>query len=530
MAEITLSEAQRHKDEIITALSSGEDIRLTKEVERYLGMYDTYYLCKHILQYNKLNETFHRAVCMFHDLHLQENQLHLHPRGHYKSTIFTVAAKTRLVLLNPEIRILILTNTQGNAESFLKEIKEHFISNEKFTTLYPEHAITRRKDQGRADYFTTPARQKKWIRMPSIQASSVGTGYVSRHYDFIHYDDIVDNKNISTPEMRQKILDEYSSSLALCDGKTVTGLPWHHVVGTRWHMDDAYHHMIEMNKNSDPTMFHVLITAAYRKIQDEKTGTWNTELLFPEEFTMEGLDQRRKSCELQGNNLFSCNYLNNPIPSDNRPMDPEYLKLYKNEDLNGTPLHTVITVDPSPSDKVQRGDPTVISVFSMDADSNIYVRQVRRGWWNLNGIIQQIFEAQAQFGANQVGVESVSFSKWLCWSLDQEKMNRRQHFIIEPIKRDPGQKKYQRLERIIFPLRSGKIHILHDEIEADQIRREMGEYPVGRWDDFLDTLTDAIELLRAPMKKQSSVTGYRMPPQVLHGSNNFQTGYSTRRR
>ena len=47
-------------------------------------------------------------------------------RGAGKSTVCTVAKCIHLLLKNPNLRILIASRTQTKAESFLREIKNHF--------------------------------------------------------------------------------------------------------------------------------------------------------------------------------------------------------------------------------------------------------------------------------------------------------------------------------------------------------------------------------------------------------------------
>lgn len=517
MTEPTPDEIYRASDDDISSLSSGDQLRLSIEAERALGMRDTYYLCKYILGYDKLNNGFHRALCRFYDRHLTENQLHLHPRGHYKTTCLTIAGKMRLMLLDPNVTIMIVANSIDNAGSFLREIKSHAITNDKFRRLYPEHAVHHRKEEGTADTFTTPARTKPWIRMHTFEAVSIDKALVSRHFIHGHYDDIVDNKTINTFDLRRKTLQNYSDSLSLIDGKTRLGLPWHHMVGTRWHMDDAWGHMLE---DRDPENLHVLLTQALWK-EPDPAGGYRTRFLFPEEFSVEKLDMLRRN---QKAAKFSALYLNNPVPSEEAALDPDFITRYTLEDITGKRLRTVITVDPASSYESRQGDPTVIGVFSMDEEAYIYVREIRRGWWNPDEIVEQIIEAHKVYGVRKVGIESVAFSKWLCFYVERKQKEGGHHFTVEPIKRDSHQQKHVRQERIIPFHRNRKIKYRVDEPEMEVVQRECREYPSGRYDDFLDTLTDAIEMLSPPAKKKSSYFVRR--PQFKMDGVNFQTGYN----
>jgi predicted phage terminase large subunit-like protein len=524
--DISVTDILKAKDDVIDALTQGESLRLSHEAEATLGANNTYYLCKYILGYEKLNNDFHVHICKWYDEHLYEPQIQLHPRGHYKTTMFTVAGHIRLSILYPNITMLILTNTVANAESFIGEAKAHHMENPKFRSLYPKCKIDGMRQAGKAFSFNTPARNKI-RRMPTFEAASIDQKIVSRHYDKLHFDDIVDKENTNTAELRRKNRESYTAALSCCDVKTKNGIPWHHVIGTRWHMDDTYHHLLEIDLKENK--FHKRLTSAYYKAIDPDTGEKQTKLLFPEEFSFEQLEYIKASYERDGSNLFSCLYLNDPVPSNEAVMDPRNLREYDDRDseFKKMLMNTVMTVDPAPSSAASRGDPTVISVFSMDSESNIYIREVRRGRWPLHEIIEHIFDAHRTWRPMRTGIEVVSFSRWLQHALEREMMLKGYHFVIDSIVRSSHATKSDRQERCIYPLRNGKVFIRKNEPEERMIKKELREFPRGRYDDFLDTLTDAIELLSPPFSVgKDTREPYRRPPVTLKGSGNFQTGYT----
>jgi hypothetical protein len=253
-------------DGVLDGLNDGERLRLSREAERELGKRSTYYLARHILGYTKLSQDFHVALCRFYDRHLYDLQLHLHPRKHYKTTLITISGKIRLALLDPNITICIIANTLHNSQTFLKEMKAHFIHNDHFRELYPEHAVDRKREEGTTDRFTTPARTNFTERMETFEAASADRAIVSRHYKLMSFDDFVDDKNTATPELNRKLYENYSTSLSVAS-LTKEGRPWHHIVGTRWNYDDPYQHILDENAISN--YFKTLITQAYWKEQDD---------------------------------------------------------------------------------------------------------------------------------------------------------------------------------------------------------------------------------------------------------------------
>jgi len=515
---LSFSDIVRHHSEIVTALDYGEQIQLTQEAEAHLGKCDLYYLTKYILGYKDLGR-FHQSLGRFFDENKNENVGVLAPRGHYKTTMYTVAGKIQLVLNDPNITILLLSNTVDNAESFLREIRAHFCNNEKLRDLYPEHAPHTKREEGTNSKWTTPARTNPTIRMATIETAGIDRALVSRHFIHAHYDDIVDDKNIATPELREKNWAAYNTSLSLIDGVASNGYPWHHWIGTRWHMDDTWSRLIDLQRKDKP--FKMRIWPAYWK-ETTKAGS-ATRFLFPEQFSEAKLDYLRKS---QGDARFSCLYLNNPVPDASAVLSPDYFRFYSPADLKGKPLNTVITVDPSPSQDQRKGDPTVITVGSMDADKNIYIREVVRCWEDPDWVTTKILDLAVAYDVRQVGIESVCFSSWLCFWVERQKQERHVYFEVVPMKRDSKMSKSKRQERIIPYHRNGKIHYRQDEPEMEIITREHREYGYGRFDDYLDTLTDMIELLK-PAFVRKAEPKFRHPPRAQAGRNNFHTGYST---
>ncbi|MFH2047775.1 MAG: hypothetical protein ABIK92_21830 [Pseudomonadota bacterium] len=518
--DLTMKDIIHHHGSVVDAMEAGEKIVLARELEAEMGRNNLYYLCRYILQYEDMS-TFHKQLGKFYDNNRHYAQFHLHPRGHFKTTMLTIGGKAQLILRQPDITILLLANTVENAETILTSMRMHFITNDKFRTLYPEHVPQRRSQEGTNSKFTTPARTKLWIRQATIETAGIDRALVSRHFDHIHYDDIVDDKNTTTPELRIKNWQAYNTSLSLVDGRDLNGNPWVHLVGTRWHMDDTYSRLLALQREKE--VFKPLITSAYRKVPTASGGT-EIRYLFPERFDADYLEHIRSS---QGNMLFNCLYLNDPIPDDDAVLSPSFFKFYNDNAIRGMAINTIMTVDPAPSNDKSK-DPSVISVFSMDSKSNIYVRKVLRGWWLPEELVKNIVDMAQIFQINEVGIEAVAFSLWLCHYVDREKRDRRLHFKVTPIKRNSHNSKEDRQRRIIPFHRNGKIFYHEQEANMAIITKEHREYPKGRYDDYLDTLTDAIELLGPAFENRNTLQVYRRPNCTRYRRNKFQTGISTR--
>jgi len=522
--DISISDIQKAWPQILEGLTDGQKLRFNKEAERMMGMTSTYYLGKHILGYDKLDTGFHLDICNAYDTHFNVNQFLLAPRKHFKTTLFTICGNIRRSLVDPDISIPIITNSLDiNGREFMEEIKAPHINNPKFRELYPEHAVHKAREEGTSLKFTTPARRNMSVRMPTFSAFSSERSITGCHFTGpLHFDDIVDEKNTATEDQMAKIYHNYQSTLATAPPNAV-GIPWHNCVGTRWHFYDPWARIME--KENFSKNFYFLRTEAEWNEVDNQGNTVHKRLC-PDIYSQEWLDYYR---EEMGEYMYSCLFLNAPVAEGQMAMNPDWLRTYSPFETSDRSVRKCITVDPASSVQSAKGDHTVMSAFSMDEDSNIRVLAVRRGKWNLDEIIQNICDMHKLHNIIEIGVEAVNFQEWLCFKLEQHMRETGLYFRVTPIRRSSHQRKKGtggRQERVIPYLRDGKIWVRKDEPEIDIIKREMREYPYGRFDDFLDTLTDAIELIRPPGHRTGKTLTYRKPPIALRGHGNFQTGYS----
>ena len=510
---------------LFNAMDKGERLRFMPEVETILGMASTFYLGKYILGYDK-GGRIHREMCDFYDENFNSNMIVLIPRQHYKTTFLNVTGNIRNALNDPNVELCILVHNIEKSEEMFMEIKSHFLYNEKFRDLYPGHATHTNKQEGTKSKFTTPARTKKFLRQPTFSANSIDKGLVSSHFTRFIYDDIVSQKNSRTPELRDSTYQSYSLTLPMIKQMNTQGIPWQHIYGTPWHFDDVYARLQDQNK--DTGYFNVFCRPVEWNEEDEVSGNKQHFILFPEEWTQERIDYCRQEL---GQFEFSCQYMCTPVVKGQEVMDPTKLREFDFDVFNTSPLNKCITVDPASSTDSAKGDPTVISAFAIDYQSNIYTLDVSRKWLEVNEIVDEIVHMHKLHNIRDIGVERVALSKWLIQLLDKKIKDESLNVNIIEMTRDPSIKKKGeggRQERVAGYLNQGQILIRKNEPEKEMILRELGEWPSGRYDDFMDTLTDAIEILKPPMILKNKGNQYRMPPRQLGGRANHQTGYSYR--
>lgn len=271
---------------------------------KYKALTDPFYLGKEILGYTKMTKHNHEWCNVLQ--RRPKRYMKLAPRKTYKTTVFTKINCIYRVLNNPNIRILILNEVEGNATDFLSEIQDHFAYNQKLRHFFGDW-----KSPKWSASEMTVNRRTMIASEPTIRARGFSSKLVSAHYDLIIVDDgcgMDDRLSRAVRETKKERFKDLESLLNE-DGEII-------VVGTHWHYDDLYYWLMEM---INPLL------AEDRKYEISSQGARREDgsILFKENFTEEDL----KDLETKlGMVLYAANYLNQPLT--------EGAKIFKLDDLN----------------------------------------------------------------------------------------------------------------------------------------------------------------------------------------------------
>lgn len=216
---------------------------------------------KQVLEYNRIDilavvvlglkvQPFHLALQQYQFAHPDNLQLVF--RGAGKSTTCTVTRAIFLLLKDPLLRILISSKTAQNAEGFLTEIKNHFENNELLREIFGAYHDPRKCPKwDNREIIVLPRVLSRETRARSKEASITCVGVegtiVSKHYDVIISDDLVDEENSRTQYMRDKTKTWYYQTLLPTlepPDDEVEHRGEHHRLGTRYHYADLYGHLL----------------------------------------------------------------------------------------------------------------------------------------------------------------------------------------------------------------------------------------------------------------------------------------------
>jgi hypothetical protein len=430
----------------------------------------TYVMAKMVLGYDRLTLRTHAPLCQWIDEEPHRG-LAMAPRGSFKSTCLTVAYLIRRVVNDPNVRILLVSGSQENACRFLDIIQQQFRTNETFRALFPEvvpnfQTVTR---WNRTEICVP--RSARWGEA-TIEAVGAGGTLVSRHFDHIHNDDLIDEKMAESPAEVARAVNFYKLEESLLvspkRGTIVT-------VATPWGFHDPYAWMQKHERG----------LALYKRGAINPDGS----LYFPEELDHAELDRLR---DKYGSWHFQCQYLVDPKDPEAMSFDERWLRYYR---LDGDRLipevgdavalpdcRVLMRVDPAISEESSAAR-TAIVVDAVAPDGRKFLLDEWAERCQPLRMFDVIFYLAERWGVESVGVESVAYQRAIKPFLEAEAARRGVYLHIVPLKPDTRKSKRARITAIQPNLERGEIHVQH---EHTLFLAEYRDFPHGTTVDVLD--------------------------------------------
>ena len=453
--------------------------------------YDLYRFARNILDYSKLQTNPHHAWCRELERH-HKRSLWLEPRGTYKSTIFTKAYPIWRLFLNPNLRILILSATAANARAFLHEIVQQYETNKMLRELYHRcygvEPLAMHAARTSSIVLTTRTRISS---EPSIGTAGTYSSLVSRHYDLIIVDDLCNEQDRESPRIRWRKKQVLRDLVSVLDpnGELV-------IVGTHWHFDDLYSYIInELNPQlPEESQFY---------IQRESCYTDDGEPRFHTILPRGKLDELRIE---KGLLLFACQYLNQPLPSEQQIFRLEAMHTVPKSTIKLEDAEVFAFCDPS----LGVDDPSAI-VTVLKQDHAWTVLHCDIGYWSHTQLIEKLIELQSRYKYRAVGIEANSLGKA---KSDTEPcsfeivLRERQSLagVTVPYKLVwHGVPKAARIESVEPYYTNGQLQFLETwNQDYPELIDQLIQFPLAAHDDGPDALAGAVTLIQEYAKAQEA--------------------------
>lgn len=517
-------------------LAELEALLQAEEADR--GLRDLFYFDKYILGYKDMEPRTHRPVCEFLDDGKPRKHLEL-SRGCFKSSVGTIGYTLQSVAKNPNIRILIDNEVYANSKAFLREIKSH-MERDDVLALYPQLRPNKRINDGWTESTVIVEARTRETKEPNISCAGLDQIKVGMHYDLIIMDDLVSDRNVTTREQIDKVINHYKLALSLLepDGQLI-------LIGTRYNYADLYGYIM---KNESETFDSLIIPAKLtaeaaedlnRRFPDivSELGFYKAgDIFFPERLDEDFLKAQRKS---QGTYIYNCQYLLNPVDSEtadfkkewNRyhrshiELDPEdnsqvlvvdWIGDYNKNTAEGYefPLRykikKLITVDPN-NKKKKTSDFTAGIALALTTAGDWFILDIFRDILNPGEQVNLLFRVQEQYEPTLLGLEE-NGKEAIRFMLIQRMRHESKFFRITELKTG-GVAKEDRIRRLIprfeygtifFPVslvKRNSYGVTTDLVEA--LEDELAYFPSGEHDDLIDALAYMDDLVALVYKKES---------------------------
>ena len=502
-----------------------KDIALVAAKARY----DLFFLAKYILGYSLMEEAVHGELCRYTEALLpshpadyvppkqvsgkdlkpqfkagNKNLLLLMPRGSFKSSVVTIGFSLQVILNEPNARILIDSETYGQAKSFLSEIKGHLESNEAYREvfksihgLYPNE-VRRKADLLWSDSQLNIAARTRPIKEPTFSVAGVDVTKTGMHYDLIIMDDLHSEKNVTSGEQIKQVINHWRLAYSLLDpGKPLI------VVGTRWHFLDLYNHILTYERHR----FNILVKSAIKQ---------NGKLFFPARLSQEFLDDVR---ETQGTAIFSKQYLNNPVDDASATFKLKDMVRKPWELVKDIPINWYMMVDPSYEGPYS--DFSALVIAGMDHMRNLYVRYILRKKMTYAELVNHMFDLNSRFSPRTILLETIFSQKSILYFLNDEQKNRGAWLPVREIK-SRSKSKEERIRGLAPYYETGRAIHVKECPAINELELELSQFPYGEHDDIIDALSTILEIATPPssqtreikdkpkqrIKPRSPITGY----------------------
>jgi predicted phage terminase large subunit-like protein len=429
-----------------------------------------FYFAKYILGF----EDFEYEVHGEWDLFLagdKQYKLVLIPRDHFKSSYFTIAYPLQELCKDHKERILITNATFDNAKTFLSSIKHQIERNEKLKWWDIEQGEPWSTEE-------IAVRCETIHKEPSISIAGVGSQIPGLHYNIIIWDDLVNDKTITSKDQLDKTIDWWKYSLSVLEPGGL-GI----VVGNRWHFGDLYGYILD----NLASKFDVIKRKA---IKEDGTA------YFPQRYSLEKLQDKKES---QGSWIFSTQYMNEPISPEDAVFRKEWIKYY---DKLPAIVRKFMTIEPAISPD-SGANFSVIMTCAVDEGNNLYVVDYVREHLLPKELIDWIFRKFVEHRHVKLGIETVAFQKVLkFWLIDQ--MRERSIFLpIEELKTETS--KEIRIMGLQPRFETGAIYIRKNMLDLED---ELLRFPKGQTDDLIDALAHQLQIIHKPQVSKKEDVPY----------------------
>lgn len=509
------------------------DVRRAKRKNqdlRHRAKTDRLYLANDILGYDFNEKTHAELFDLYPEFKFEawssqfpiRDVLVLWPRGHFKTTAAMVVLTIQAILVNPDIRIVIMQGSAKNTRERLREISSHFLGTadrSKLTQFFPEfcgiwsdakkdYIVSKKSIQLTQDMMTTPARKRKQLAQATITVASPRTLKTGQHFDMGVFDDLVNDQNYRSKVLLKKAQEDFDMCFPLID----PGCP-RFVSGTRYAFGDLGETLIKRNKDENGKDRGEWIVSVKTCWNDDGT------VRFPRTmgrdgnthgFTRELLEQIMRD----NPGMFASQYLNQPML--------ESMQILTEQDMIGATVIPAMAPPLGPAclfiDLAAEGDTepddSVVIIGKTDGRGNMYAVGGNGGKWNIPQLANNVISYALQCRPLKILIEETASAKYF---VEYVRMVCRDKGIVLPLDyiKVNNQKgaKATRIKAMAGHVKNGRLKFFVGIPYWDKLVEQSTKFTGGKHqhDDYPDTM--------ALMCNTFAGTYMSIPPSVIPQTN-----------
>lgn len=403
------------------------------------------------------------------------------PRFHAKSTAITHTYVLANVCFRVKQHVLIVSDTEGQAVDFLRDIKTEFLENEALKANFGIRGLIKDRETEIVVQFTD-GHQFRIVAKGSEQKIR-GMKWRNKRPDLIVGDDLENDEIVMNEERRDKFRKWVYNALLPCGSKFCTI----RIVGTILHLDSMLERLMP-EIDGPRTAVEPLKQSGY----GQKDSAWKSirykahtpdfeHILWEEQHNEESLKIKRQSYIEQGNpEGYSQEYLNYPIDESHAIFRKGDFKDISDHD---GPEEFYASADLAISAKKQRAY-TVMTVASVTSDNILRYRDVIRFRGDSHEIIDQIFEIVTTYSIEVFFIEKENIANTLESIIYQEMEERGIYFNMELV--TPTKDKVSRARPLQARMRAHKVEFDMGASWFPSFQQELLQFPRGAYVDQVD--------------------------------------------
>ena len=394
-------------------------------------------------------------------------------RGAGKSTTCTIAYAVMRILQNPNVRVLIIGQTDSQAQSWLREIKNNLV-HPKLVEIFGKQIGDKIWSAHEIEVCT---KTSNWKEPTVFVCGSESANVVGRHFDIALIDDIVSEGNSKTEIQREKLRIFYYKNIV----PTLMPDAEKHIVGTRYHPDDLYGHMMDHEFLGKTLTIPALI----------EDGDGFLTSTFPEKISTEALLAKR---EEMGTIIFNSQYQMDVSTMGGDFIKPDWINWY-DEPPPGLFVYSGVDLAISLNDDA---DKFAICTIGVDMAGKIFVLDAYTQRLSFKKQQDKIIDTFHAYKVLSVGIESNAYQQAQAQSTTENTGG-----VVRVKKIFTKESKQLRMWRLSAKFESGMIYL---KKEQQELYSQAVGFPKYRYKDLLDALDLAVTNSTTGVRRQRKRT------------------------